>query len=85
MSMAATFFTALAGGVAANAALMKPEEVRPGVWRTMGGLCAVAAGLGLALTFLIVWGFKVWEKRWHAYMRPREQTKEKKPQAATAA
>lgn len=53
MSLAATFFTALSGGVALNAALMKPSEVRPGVWRTMGGLCAVAAGVGLLLLLLI--------------------------------
>jgi arginine/ornithine transport system permease protein len=26
----------------------------------------------LCLTFLIVWGFKVWERRWHAHLRPRE-------------
>ncbi len=28
----------------------------------------------LCITFLIVWGFKLWEKRWHAHLRPREQT-----------
>ncbi len=27
----------------------------------------------LCLTFLIVWGFKHWEKHWHAYLRPREE------------
>ncbi|MDH3595939.1 MAG: ABC transporter permease [Rhodospirillales bacterium] len=26
----------------------------------------------LGLTFLIVWGFKMWERRWHAHLRPRE-------------
>lgn len=26
----------------------------------------------LCLTFLIVWGFWLWEKRWHAHLRPRE-------------
>ena len=35
----------------------------------------VAAGLFyLCVTFLIVWCFKVWEKRWHAHLRPREET-----------
>ncbi len=39
----------------------------------------------LALTFLIVWAFKLWEKRWHAYMRPREDTsKPKSGDAVTA-
>jgi arginine/ornithine transport system permease protein len=33
----------------------------------------IAAGFFyLGLTFLIVWGFKMWEKRWHAHLRPRE-------------
>ncbi len=33
----------------------------------------IAAGLFyLCLTFLIVWGFKKAEHRWHAYLRPRE-------------
>ena len=32
----------------------------------------IAAGLFyLGLTFLIVWGFKMWERRWHAHLRPR--------------
>jgi arginine/ornithine transport system permease protein len=26
----------------------------------------------MGLTFAIVWGFKVLEKRWHAHLRPRE-------------
>ncbi len=26
----------------------------------------------LCCTFLIVWGFKLWEKRWHAHLRPRQ-------------
>ena len=26
----------------------------------------------LCVTFLIVWGFKLWEKRWHAHLRPRD-------------
>ncbi|MFQ6022900.1 MAG: ABC transporter permease [Acidiferrobacterales bacterium] len=26
----------------------------------------------LCCTFLIVWGFKLWEKRWHAHLRPRD-------------
>ena len=26
----------------------------------------------LCLTFLIVFAFKIWEKRWHAHLRPRE-------------
>lgn len=26
----------------------------------------------LCCTFLIVWGFKIWEKRWHAHLRPRD-------------
>ena len=34
----------------------------------------VTAGIFyLILTFLIVWGFKVWEKRWFAHLRPREK------------
>lgn len=33
----------------------------------------IAAGFFyLGLTFLIVWGFKIWEKHWHAHLRPRE-------------
>ena len=33
----------------------------------------IAAGFFyLGLTFLIVWGFKMWEKHWHAHLRPRE-------------
>ncbi len=33
----------------------------------------ITAGvLYLCITFLIVWGFKQWEKRWHAHLRPRE-------------
>jgi arginine/ornithine transport system permease protein len=33
----------------------------------------IAAGLFyLCLTFIIVWGFKKAEHRWHAYLRPRE-------------
>ena len=33
----------------------------------------IAAGFFyLGLTFLIVWGFKMWENRWHAHLRPRE-------------
>ena len=33
----------------------------------------IAAGFFyLVLTFLIVWGFKMWENRWHAHLRPRE-------------
>ncbi|MGI9302840.1 MAG: ABC transporter permease [Gammaproteobacteria bacterium] len=27
----------------------------------------------LCVTFLIVWLFRLWEKRWHAHLRPREQ------------
>ena len=43
----------------------------------------IAAGLFyLALTFMIVWLFKVWEKRWHAYMRPRELESVKKTKVA---
>jgi arginine/ornithine transport system permease protein len=34
----------------------------------------VTAGLFyLCVTFLIVWGFKMWEKRWHAHLRPLQQ------------
>ncbi len=33
----------------------------------------IAAGLFyLCLTFIIVWGFKMAERHWHAYLRPRE-------------
>ena len=28
----------------------------------------------LTLTFMIVWLFKLWEKRWHAHLRPRESS-----------
>lgn len=28
----------------------------------------------LCLTFLVVWLFRQWEKRWHAHLRPREET-----------
>ncbi len=31
-----------------------------------------AAAFYMALTFLIVWGFKQLEKRWHAHLKPRE-------------
>ena len=35
----------------------------------------ITAGLlYLCITFLIVWGFKKWEKHWHAHLRPRETT-----------
>lgn len=45
----------------------------------------ITAGLFyLGLTFLIVWGFKIWEKRWHAYMRPREEAVEKRPEGPVA-
>ena len=37
----------------------------------------IAAGLlYLCVTFIIVWAFKQWEKRWHAHLRPRETTGE---------
>ncbi|HSS66554.1 MAG TPA: ABC transporter permease [Gammaproteobacteria bacterium] len=33
----------------------------------------IAAGFFyLCVTFMIVWLFKIWEKRWHAHLRPRE-------------
>jgi arginine/ornithine transport system permease protein len=33
----------------------------------------IAAGFFyLSLTFMIVWLFRIWEKRWHAHLRPRE-------------
>jgi arginine/ornithine transport system permease protein len=33
----------------------------------------IAAGFFyLCMTFMIVWLFKIWEKRWHAHLRPRE-------------
>ena len=33
----------------------------------------IAAGaFYLALTFLIAWGFKLWERRWHAHLRARD-------------
>jgi arginine/ornithine transport system permease protein len=33
----------------------------------------IAAGIFyLAITFIIVWGFKKAEHHWHAYLRPRE-------------
>ncbi len=36
----------------------------------------IAAGLFyLCVTFIIVWVFKQWEKRWHAHLRPREESK----------
>lgn len=45
----------------------------------------IAAGIFyLCLTFLIVWGFKQWEKRWHAHLRPREVITEKKATTAAA-
>ena len=31
-----------------------------------------AALFYMAITFLIVWGFKLWEKHWHAHLRPRQ-------------
>jgi arginine/ornithine transport system permease protein len=43
----------------------------------------IAAGfLYLCVTFLIVWLFKMWEKRWHAHLRPRESMEEKAPALA---
>jgi arginine/ornithine transport system permease protein len=42
----------------------------------------ITAGLFyLGLTFCIVWLFKLWEKRWHAHLRPRDTGK---PSAALA-
>ena len=39
----------------------------------------------LCITFLIVWGFKLWEKHWHAHLRPRDVEKVgKKPGEAAA-
>lgn len=36
----------------------------------------IAAGLFyLCVTFVIVWGFKLWEKRWHAHLRPRVESR----------
>ena len=33
----------------------------------------IAAGaFYLGLTFLIVWLFKLWERRWHAHLRDRD-------------
>lgn len=35
----------------------------------------ITAGLFyLCITFAIVWVFKLWEKRWYAHLRPREET-----------
>jgi arginine/ornithine transport system permease protein len=31
-----------------------------------------AAFFYLCLTFVIVWGFKLWERHWHAHLRPRD-------------
>jgi len=44
----------------------------------------LAAGLFyLALTFVIVWLFKLWERRWHAHLHPRvEADKARKPAPA---
>lgn len=40
----------------------------------------------LCLTFLIVWLFKLWEKRWHAHLRPREESAlKKRPRTQIAA
>ncbi len=36
----------------------------------------------LCLTFMIVWGFKMWEKRWHAHLRPRDMGEAKKKAGA---
>ena len=34
----------------------------------------IAAGLFcLCVTFIIVWCFKQWERRWHAHLRPRDE------------
>ncbi|NKB72551.1 MAG: ABC transporter permease subunit [Candidatus Latescibacteria bacterium] len=45
----------------------------------------MAAGLFyLGLTFLIVWGFKIAQTHWHAYMRPREEEGQKGSAAASA-
>jgi arginine/ornithine transport system permease protein len=46
----------------------------------------IAAGLFyFGLTFLIVWLFKVWERRWHAHLRPREdRLGPSKPASTTA-
>ncbi|MCP5151582.1 MAG: ABC transporter permease [Ectothiorhodospiraceae bacterium] len=33
-----------------------------------------AGAFYLGLTFLIVWGFKLWERRWHAHLRARDAT-----------
>ncbi|MDX1512430.1 MAG: ABC transporter permease [Gammaproteobacteria bacterium] len=36
----------------------------------------------LVVTFMIVWLFKIWEKHWHAHLRPRESEEAKKPAVA---
>lgn len=43
----------------------------------------ITAGLFyLSVTFMIVWGFKMWERRWHAHLRPREDASDEKAGAA---
>ena len=43
----------------------------------------IAAGFFyLCVTFMIVWLFRIWEKRWHAHLRPRECSEEKGPALA---
>jgi arginine/ornithine transport system permease protein len=38
----------------------------------------IAAGLFyLCVTFFIVWCFRLWERRWHAHLRPREEKAQK--------
>ena len=54
MNPAVAFLVSLGAGVAGAAALMRPGEVRPGVWRLEGAVAAACVGLGagLAATWL---------------------------------
>jgi len=47
MSPAVSFFAALGAGVAGAAALLRPSEVRPGVWRLEGLVAAVCVAIAL--------------------------------------
>lgn len=57
ISPAVTFFTSLGAGVAGAAALMRPGEVKPGVWRLQAIVATACLGLGLLLGVSWLAGF----------------------------
>ncbi len=46
---------------------------------------AAAGAFYLLLTFLIVGGFRLWERRWHAHLRPRDTARRRERPSARSA